>query len=98
MVRHSARCRKKTFLLLLILSLITTAFGHTLFLMALKHLTTSSASILASLQPVYAILLAVILIDEQLQVNVIIGGVLILTAVIFQNLWPNFKIKLIGKR
>ncbi len=83
----------ETIALLLVLGLITTAFGHTLFLMALRHLTTSSASVLASLQPVYAILLAVILIGEQLQMNVILGGILILLAVIIQNLWPKFKAK-----
>ena len=77
--------------LLLILSLFTTSLGHTLFLMALKHLTTSSASILASLQPVYAILLAVVLINEELRFDVVVGGLLILSALIIQNLWPNFK-------
>ena len=83
-----------TLLLLLALSLITTTLGHTLFLMALKYLTTSSASILASLQPVYAIFLAVILINEQLEVNVIIGGILILLAVVIQNIRPNINLKL----
>lgn len=87
---YSFQIDLRTLLLLIVLSLITTAVGHTFFLMALKHLTTSSASILASLQPVYAILLAVIVIDEHLEMNVIIGGVLILMAVTIQNLWPKF--------
>jgi len=94
---YNFRIDINTIWLILALSLITTTLGHTLFLLALKRLTTSTASILASLQPVYAIILAVIFIDEKLELNVIIGGVLILMAVIIQNLWPNFKFNLLVK-
>jgi len=38
----------------------------------------------------YAILLAVIIVDEVLEMNVIIGGGLILMAVVLQNLLPSF--------
>jgi len=91
---YSFEIDMNTFILLVILSFVTTTMGHTLFLLALKHLTTSSASILASLQPVYAILLAIFIIDEQVQTNIILGGFLIFMAVIIQNIWPNFKHKL----
>lgn len=83
---HSFEIDLKTLLLLLALGVFTTTIGHTLFLVALKHLTASSASVMASLQPVYAIVLAVLIIDEKLENNVILGGLLILTAVVIQNL------------
>ncbi len=70
---------------LLFLGLVTTALGHMLFVRSLKHFSTSTVSIISSLQPVYAIVLAVIIIDEPLNTQVIIGGGLILTVVLIQN-------------
>ncbi len=81
----------KTWGLLVVLGLITTAIGHTLFVSALKYLTASTASILASLQPVYAIILAVIIIGEAVGINVVLGGILILSAVLIQSLYPMVK-------
>ena len=71
-----------------ILSILVTVLGHLSLLLAFKNLTTSTASILTSIQPLYAILLAVLIIDEVLEMNVIVGGALIVTAVIMQNLLP----------
>ncbi|MEQ9426693.1 MAG: DMT family transporter [Cyclobacteriaceae bacterium] len=72
---------------LLVLGLFTTVIGHTLFLYSLKKLSASTAGILFSLQPVYAIILAIIVIDEIITSNVILGGGLILLAVVFQSVW-----------
>ncbi|MDA0195427.1 MAG: DMT family transporter [Bacteroidetes bacterium] len=73
-----------------ILSVLVTVLGHLALIFAFKNLSTSSASILTSIQPVYAILLAVVIVDEVLETNVIIGGGLILIAVVLQNLLPTF--------
>ncbi|MGK7393343.1 MAG: DMT family transporter [Candidatus Cyclobacteriaceae bacterium M3_2C_046] len=71
---------------LLILGLVTTAVGHTLFVRSLKHFTASTASVISSLQPIYGIILAVIVLNEQLPFNVIAGGTLIITTVIFASI------------
>ncbi|MEO1053167.1 MAG: EamA family transporter [Bacteroidota bacterium] len=71
--------------LLLLLGLFTTALGHTLFLRSLSHFTASTASIIASLQPVYGIILGVILINETVEPAVYIGGSLILITVVAQS-------------
>jgi len=73
-----------------ILSVLVTVLGHLALLFAFKNLSTSTASILTSIQPLYAILLAVVIVDEVLEMNVIIGGGLILMAVVLQNLLPSF--------
>ncbi|MDN5216386.1 DMT family transporter [Fulvivirgaceae bacterium BMA12] len=71
---------------LILLGLFTTALGHMLFLRGLKHYSASTASIISSLQPVYAIILAVIFIGEKLETRVIFGGAIIFAVVIIQNL------------
>lgn len=71
---------------LIILGLMTTALGHVLFVRSLQYYSTSTVSIISSLQPVYAVLWAVIIINESLNSKVLIGGSLIFAVVIAQNL------------
>ena len=68
------------------LALFTTAVGHTLFVMSFKFFSVSTASIISSLQPVYGIFLAYILLDEIPEGKTIIGGVIILATVVFASL------------
>ena len=72
--------------ILLTLALITTALGHTLFLMTFKHFNITTASIISSVQPVYGILIGLVVLGEVPKVGTIIGGCLILSAVIFESL------------
>jgi len=58
---------------LLFLGLVTTAIGHTLFINSFNHFSVSTASIMASTQPIYGIIVA------------IIGGGLILLTVIIES-------------
>ena len=67
------------------LALITTAIGHTLFLMSFKKLSVSSASILSGVQPIYGIILGMIFLSEYPAVNTIIGGIIIISAVIIES-------------
>ena len=76
----------QNFIYLGLLGLLTTALGHTLFFRGMKHYSVSTASIISSLQPVYAIILAVILIGEKLEYRVILGGTIIFAVVLIQNL------------
>jgi drug/metabolite transporter (DMT)-like permease len=66
---------------ILTLAIVTTAIGHTLFVVSLKNFSASTAGIFSSIQPVYGIMLAYFLLDELPSANILIGGFLILTTV-----------------
>lgn len=77
--------------LLLGLSLMATAIGHTMFVRSLKYFSTSTASIISSVQPVYGIILAALVTDEKNKPIVFIGGAIILVVVILQSLRQTLK-------
>lgn len=70
---------------ILALAIITTAIGHTLFLLTFKHFSITTVSILSSIQPVYGILIGVIFLNEIPELTTIFGGVLILGAVVIES-------------
>lgn len=70
---------------LVTLALLTTAIGHTLFLLSLKHFTVTTASILSSVQPVYGILIGMLFLSEFPSWSTVFGGALILTAVVVES-------------
>ncbi len=78
---------------ILFLGLFTTAFGHTLFLNSFRYFSVSTASILSSMQPIYGIIMAIIFIHEYPEKNSIIGGSIILSAVMIESLLSNKKNK-----
>lgn len=69
----------------LFLGLITTAFGHSLFVKSFKNFSATTAALLSSVQPVYGIILG-LLINEIPNANTIIGGAIILTAVVLETM------------
>lgn len=71
---------------LVFLGLVTTAIGHTLFINSFKHFSVSTASIMASTQPIYGIIVAMIFLNEIPTGRSIIGGGLILLTVIIESL------------
>ncbi len=71
---------------LLTLAILTTCIGHTLFLNSFRNFTVTAASIMSSIQPVYGILLAVIFLDEVPGMMTILGGILIISAVVIESL------------
>ncbi len=70
----------------LVLALLTTAIGHTLFLYSFKRFSTTTASIIGSVQPVYGIILGIIFLKEIPVLSTIVGGVLILTSVVIESI------------
>ena len=76
---------------LVLLALVTTAIAHTLFIQGLKSFTASTVSILSCLTPVYGILWAVWLADEQLNQSTIWGGSIIVLASLAQSLRHYYK-------
>ena len=69
-----------------ILGLLTTAVGHTLFLYSFRNFSTITASIISSLQPIYGIILGVIFLSETPKFNTLIGGTIILASVLVESL------------
>ncbi len=68
------------------LGLLTTAIGHSLFLACFRYFTVSTVSILSCIQPVYGILLGILLFGEWPTLMGVLGGALILTAVAVEAL------------
>ena len=71
---------------LLILGILTTATGHTLFVMSFKHFTISTVSIISALTPLIGTLLGFIFLDEIPAGRTFIGGALIFSTVIIESL------------
>ncbi|MFK7982957.1 MAG: DMT family transporter [Saprospiraceae bacterium] len=70
---------------LLFLGLVTTAIGHTLFLNSFKHFSVSTASIMSSIQPIFGIIVAMLVLGEIPSGRSIIGGALILLTVVIES-------------
>ena len=66
---------------LLILAIVTTAIGHSLMIHSLKFFSASTATLISSIQPVFGILIAFIIVNEIPSLNTIWGGLLILSTV-----------------
>ncbi len=73
----------KDWLLIAWLGLISTGVAYNLFIKSLLVLKASIASMISSLEPVYAIILAYILFQEIPSVRMLFGGMIIIVAVIF---------------
>jgi len=63
---------------LLILGIVTTALGHSLFIKSLKFFSVSTASIIGSVQPICGIIMAFLFLNEIPTLKTFIGGTLIL--------------------
>ena len=75
---------------LLILAFVTTATGHSLFIYSFRNFTVSTASIISSVQPIYGIIIGMIVLGEYPTLSTIFGGTLILGTVIVESV-RNFK-------
>ena len=64
--------------LLIVLGVVFTAIAHTLFISGMKTVKATTASVIASLEPVYGILFAFFLLQEVPSIKELIGGVIIL--------------------
>lgn len=70
---------------LLLLGVLTTATGHTLFVMSFKHFSITTISIISSLTPLFGIVLGLIFLGEVPPERVLIGGAIILTTVVVES-------------
>ena len=76
---------------LILLAVITTVVGHTLFVKVLKHYSVTSVSILTTVQPVYGILMGLFFLAEVPSPRAILGGLLILLTVVLESIRNSIK-------
>jgi drug/metabolite transporter (DMT)-like permease len=65
-------------ILLLILGIFCTALSHSLFIKGMRHIKAQTAAIISSLEPVYGIILALLLLKEIPAFRTVLGGMIIL--------------------
>jgi drug/metabolite transporter (DMT)-like permease len=70
---------------LILLALVTTAIGHTMMVKSLNHFSAATASIISSIQPIFGIIIAFIVVNEIPTFNTYIGGSLILLTVVIES-------------
>jgi drug/metabolite transporter (DMT)-like permease len=72
--------------LILLLGLICTAVAHTLFIRSLRVLSAHTASVVATMEPVYGIALAALLLGERPTTATLTGGAIIVGAALWATL------------
>lgn len=72
-------------LLILLVGVVFTAAPHALFASSLRHLSATTAGLIACLQPLYGSILAFILLNERVNIWTIIGGLLVISAALFET-------------
>lgn len=88
------RISTKDLILLGLLGVFCTAGAHTLFIKGMRYIKAQTASIIHSLEPVYGIVLAYLLLHEVPALRTILGGIIILIAAIAATLSSRTKIRL----
>jgi len=73
-------------LILLILGVVCTALAHTLFIASMRDITAQSASLLASLEPVWGIFFGVLLLGAIPTASTLLGGAIILGATLLPGI------------
>lgn len=71
--------------LILLVGVVFTAAPHALLASSLRHLTATTAGLISCLQPLYASVLAFLLLSERVEILTIIGGALVITAALFET-------------
>ncbi|GLV58367.1 membrane protein [Dictyobacter sp. S3.2.2.5] len=73
-------------LLLLMIGVVCTALAHTLFISSMRTLTAQTASLIASLEPVWGIIFGIFLLGSIPTGRTILGGVIILAATLLPGI------------
>jgi drug/metabolite transporter (DMT)-like permease len=70
------------------LGLVCTALAHTLFIAGLREISAHTASVIVALEPVYGIVLALVLLGEVPDARTLVGGALIVGAAFLATRYP----------
>lgn len=81
---EATQMSERSWLMLILLGVVGTAFGHTLFSIALRAINAKSIALIACLQPPVAIFLSWLLIGEMPSSTTLIGGSIILAVAGFE--------------
>lgn len=73
-------------LILFILGVVCTALAHTLFIASMRDITAQSASLLASLEPVWGIIFGIVLLGAIPTTSTLLGGAIILSATLLPGI------------
>ena len=73
-------------LMLLLLGTVFTALPHALIAATLRHLRAKTFSLIACMQPLYGVALAIIVLDESPTLRTLFGGILITSASVYETL------------
>lgn len=76
----------RRWLYVLLLGVLFTAVPHTLLAHSLRHLRAKTVSVIMSLQPFYGALLAAVVLSEWPDARTIAGGILIVSAAVYESL------------
>ncbi|KAF7768846.1 hypothetical protein PCIT_a3360 [Pseudoalteromonas citrea] len=71
--------------LILLAGIVFTALPHALFASSLRNLSATTAGLISCLQPLYATLLAFMLLAEQPSIVTLIGGLLVVSTAFFET-------------
>ena len=72
----------RDWLLLVVLGVVITAIAHTLFISSMQMIRSETASLMVSLEPMYGVLLAWLILSERPGPRILAGGAIILSAVV----------------
>ncbi|WP_088331319.1 DMT family transporter [Lacimicrobium sp. SS2-24] len=75
-----------TYMLLLILGTVCTAAPHALVAYTLIHLRAKTFSLVACMQPLYGVILAILVLDEEPNWQTMLGGILVICAAIYETI------------
>ena len=73
-------------LILFILGVVCTALAHTLFIASMRDITAQTASLLASLEPVWGILFGILLLGAIPTARTLLGGAIIISATLLPGI------------
>src|SRR5436309_7740341 len=73
-------------LILFILGVVCTALAHTLFIASMRDITAQSASLLASLEPVWGIIFGILLLGTIPTARTLLGGAIIISATLLPGI------------
>jgi drug/metabolite transporter (DMT)-like permease len=76
----------QTLLILIILGVVCTALAHTLFIASMRDITAQTASLLASLEPVWGIIFGIVLLGAIPTPRTLIGGAIIISATLLPGI------------
>ncbi len=76
----------KTILLILILGFVHTAIAYTLYFSSLKSIKAQTAAIFSYIDPIFAIILSVLVLKENMSTPAIIGSIIVLGATLISEI------------